>query len=70
VPRFRGQRFVVNNFKIDEPCPIRLFVIDYIVRSCIAVRPRSAKFVAPELMGAPEFVASCFDHLPGERALI
>ena len=47
-----------------------LVVVDHIVRPGIAVGPRPAKLVTPELMGSPEFVASRFDHLSRERAPI
>jgi len=60
----------VNDFKVDEPRPPRLVVINDIVHSCIAVRPRAAKLIAPELMSAPEFLASGFHHLRRECALI
>jgi hypothetical protein len=60
----------MNNLKVDQSRPASLLVIDHIVRSCIAVRPRPAKLFAPELMSAPEFVAGGFHHLPCERAVI
>jgi hypothetical protein len=69
LSRFRGQRFVMNYFKVDQPRPAGYLVIDHIVRPCVAVRPRPAKLTAPELMSAPEFVASRFDDSPCERAL-
>jgi len=59
----------MNNFKVDQPCPAGLLVIDHIVRSCVAVRPWSAKLIAPELMSASEFVASRFDHFARELPL-
>jgi hypothetical protein len=59
----------VNNFKVDQPRPASLLVIDHIIGSRVAVRPQPAKLIAPELMSAPEFVASRFDHSPCERAL-
>jgi len=52
----------MHNFKVDQPRPAGLIVIDHIVRSCVAVRPRPAKLMAPELMSAPEFMAGRFDH--------
>jgi len=70
LSRFRGQRFVVHDFKVDQPRPGGLLVINHIVRSCVPVGPWAAKFMAPKLMSAPEFVASRFDHSPCERALI
>src|SRR5439155_24973124 len=60
-------RFLMHNFKVDQPRPTGLLVIDHIVRACVAVRPRPAKHIAPEPMSALEFVASRFDHSPRER---
>jgi len=59
----------MNNFKVDQPRPASLLVIDHVVRACVSVGPRPAELIAPELMSAPEFVASRLDHLPCERAL-
>jgi hypothetical protein len=59
----------VNNLKVDEPRPAGLLVIDHIVGSRVAVRPRPAKLIASELMSASEFVASRFHHSLCERAL-
>jgi hypothetical protein len=59
----------MNNFKVDQPRPTGLLVIDHIVRGCVAMRPRPAKLIAPELMGASEFVASRFDHFAREPPL-
>ncbi|PYK67275.1 MAG: hypothetical protein DME39_05270 [Verrucomicrobia bacterium] len=59
----------MHNFKVDQPSSAGLLVIDHIVRSCVAVRPRPAKLMAPELMSAPEFVASRFDHFAREPPL-
>jgi hypothetical protein len=69
LPGFRRQRFVVNNFKVDESRPAGFVVIYYVVRSGIAVRPWSPKLIARELMSAPEFAASCFDHSTCESTL-
>jgi hypothetical protein len=59
----------MHNFKVDQSSPVGLLVIDHVVGSCVAMRPRPAKFMTPELMSASEFVASRFDHSPCERAL-
>ncbi|PYJ29319.1 MAG: hypothetical protein DME90_05690 [Verrucomicrobia bacterium] len=59
----------MHNFKVDQPRPTGLLVIDHIVRACVAVRPRPAKLIASELMSASEFAASRFHHSPRERAL-
>ena len=67
LSRFRGQGFVMNNFKVDEPRPAGLLVIDHVVRSGVAVRPRPAKLIVPELMSASEFAASRFDHFARQR---
>src|SRR4029077_12534123 len=60
----------MNNFKINQPRASGLLIIDHIVHASIAVRPRSTKLAAPELMGAPEFVSCRLHHLPGERPAI
>jgi hypothetical protein len=47
VPRFCGQRFVVNNFEIDQPRSPALLVIKHIVGACIPMRPLAAKLITP-----------------------
>jgi hypothetical protein len=59
----------MNDFKVDQPRPTGLLVIDHIGGSCVAVRPGPAKLIAPELMSASEFVASRFDHFSCEPPL-
>jgi hypothetical protein len=60
----------VDNFKIDQPRPVALFIIDHIGHTCIAVRPRSPEFFAPELVRSPEFGSGCFHHSSAECATI
>jgi hypothetical protein len=70
LPRFRRQRFVVNDLEVDESRSAGFVVIDHVVRSSVAVRPWAVKLIAPELMSAPEFVASCVHHFFCERAML
>jgi len=60
----------VDNFKIDQPRPIALFVIDHVGHACVAVRPGTAEVFAPELVCSSEFDSSCFHHPVGERVMI
>jgi hypothetical protein len=60
----------VDNFKIDQPRPIALFIIDHIGQACVAVRPGSPELFAPELVRSPEFESGCFHHASVEGATI
>jgi hypothetical protein len=68
VPRFRRERFGVDEFEVDQPRSSGLLVVNDICRRRIAMRPRAVKFVAPELVCAPKFSSSRFQHSPRERA--
>ncbi|MBO0694972.1 MAG: hypothetical protein J2P56_02620, partial [Verrucomicrobia bacterium] len=68
MPLERWQGLVVDNFKIDQPRPIPLCIVNHIACGCVAVRPWSPKFLASELMGSAEFQASCFHHSSTEGA--
>jgi len=70
VPRFRRQRFVMNNFKVNQSRPVSLPIVDNIAHSCIAVRPRAAEFVAPQLMRLAQLAARCFQHPTRQRAFV
>jgi len=67
---FHFQRFFVHNFEIDQPRAAGVAVKNHVICTGVAVRPTVAKFIAPELMSAPEFVASCFHHSFCERAML
>src|SRR2546423_1710975 len=60
----------MDNLEIHQPRPAGGLVKDHVVCAGLAMRPAVAKVIAPELMSAPEFVASCFHHLSCERALL
>jgi hypothetical protein len=70
VPRGRRERFVVDDFEVDQPSPARLLVINNVGRRRIGVRPEIAKFVGPELMGAAKLAASRFQHRPRQCATV
>jgi hypothetical protein len=69
LSRFRGHGLVVHNSKVDQTSPAGFLIIEHIVCSCVAVRLRPAKLIAPELMSASEFVARRFDHFARELPL-
>ena len=56
----------MDDFKVNQARSARPLIVDDICRSRVAVRPESAKLIAPELMSTPNFVRSCFQHLPRE----
>jgi hypothetical protein len=60
----------VNNFKIDQPRPIALVIIDHISHACVAVRPESPELFAPELVRSAEFESGRFHIAPAEGATI
>ncbi|PYL22686.1 MAG: hypothetical protein DMF37_11625 [Verrucomicrobia bacterium] len=64
VSRFGRKRFLVNQFEVNQPRPASLLVIDNIGHARIAVRPRTCKFIAPELMSPAIFAGCRFQHLP------
>jgi len=69
VPQFRGQSFFVDNFEINQARPACFLVINHIVRAGIAMRPRAAKLITPELVCSPEFPTGGFHHFSCECAL-
>jgi len=69
VTCFCRDRFFMNNFKIDQTRPVGFVIVDRVAHRCITVRPRTAEFVAPELMRPAQFAACRLQHLRRERAL-
>jgi hypothetical protein len=60
----------VDNFKIDQPRPIALVIIDHISHACVAVRPGAPELFAPELVRSSEFQPGRFHHPSAERLTI
>src|SRR5207237_4602590 len=58
----------MDDFKVDEPRAAGLLIENNIFHPGVAVGPRPAKLIAPELMSTPQFMRRCFQHLPRERA--
>jgi len=56
----------MDDFKVDEPRAAGLLVENNIFHPGVAVGPRPAKLIAPELMSTPQFMCRCFQHLPRE----
>ena len=70
MPRFRGQRFSMNNFEINEARPAGLLVVDNVIRAGVDMRPRSAELIAPKPMRSAQFVTRRFHHFSRDRAVI
>jgi hypothetical protein len=70
MSRDRRERFVVDDFEINQPRPASLLVINNVGRRRIGVRPEIAKFLAPELVGATKLAASRFQHRPRQCATV
>jgi len=70
VSRFGQKRFLVSDFKVNQPRPASLLVINNIRHGRIAVRPRPGKFIAPELMRPAKLAPGCFQHLPSQCATV
>src|SRR5438874_6329753 len=60
----------MDDFKVNQTRPACPLVINDVRRGRVAVRPRAAKLIAPELMSAPEFVRGGFQHPPRQRTAI
>jgi hypothetical protein len=70
VPRIGRERFLVNDFEVNQPRSASPLVVNDIRRGGVAVRPRAAKLTAPEPMSTAKFVRSRFQHLPRECAAV
>jgi len=64
------ERPVMDNFKVNQSRSASPLVVNDIRHARVAVRPRAVKLIVPELMSTPNFVGSCFQHLPRECAPI
>jgi len=70
VSRFGRKRFLVDQFKVNQPSASSLLIVDNVGHAGIAVRPWAGKFIAPALMSPAEFAAGCFQHPPSQCATI
>jgi len=70
VPRIGRERFLVNDFEVNQPRSASPLVVNDIRRGGVAVRPRAAKLTAPEPVSTAKFVRSRFQHLPRECAAV
>src|SRR6266571_4484368 len=60
----------MDDFKVNQTRPAGPLVVNDVRRGRVAVRPRAAKLIAPELMSTPEFVRSGFQYPPRQRTAI
>jgi hypothetical protein len=65
-----GERFFVDNFKVNKSRALAARIVDYILGSAVAVGPATAEMVAPKLMGAAKLSSSGLQHLPAQRSAI
>jgi hypothetical protein len=64
------ERLFVDDFKVNQPRAVTARVVNYILRSAVAVGPASAKMVAPKLVGAAKFSCRGDQHSPRQRSAI
>jgi len=64
------ERFLMDDFKINQSRAITRRIVDHILASAITVGPTASKLVAPKLVGAAKLGGGGLQHPSRERPAI